>query len=201
MQIEQVVTIEGVDHVGDLAWLGEHARFADLHRLFGAGDRSFESTPKAAKATKPQLRRAPAVGSRPHAGPRPKSFSTVHPHGFARHGTLPARGQGCQSIPLSETLGRGAPDTSSHSTTPLNLGTERRPARTGRWSLLRPSMPMGKISAVMSSAGSSARATLQLARRLVEAVGEDAEELPEHLHRDLVLLAQDLEEVARGGWR
>ena len=35
----------------------------------------------------------------------------------------------------------------------------------------------------------------ELARRLVEPVGEDAEELPEHLDRDLVLLAQDLEEV------
>ena len=36
---------------------------------------------------------------------------------------------------------------------------------------------------------------VQLARRLVEPVGEDAEELPEHLDRELVLLAEDLEEV------
>ena len=36
---------------------------------------------------------------------------------------------------------------------------------------------------------------VQLAVGLVEPIGEDAEELPEHLHRDLVLLAQDLEEV------
>src|SRR5450432_1060780 len=35
----------------------------------------------------------------------------------------------------------------------------------------------------------------ELARGLVEAIGEDAEELPQHLDRDFVLLAEDLEEV------
>ena len=47
-----------------------------------------------------------------------------------------------------------------------------------------------------SSAVSSARATRSSLRRLIEPVGEDAEELPEHLDRELVLFAQDLEEVA-----
>ena len=48
----------------------------------------------------------------------------------------------------------------------------------------------------MSSAVSSARATRGSLDVAIEAVGEDAEELPEHLDRDLVLLAEDLEEVA-----
>ena len=36
---------------------------------------------------------------------------------------------------------------------------------------------------------------MELAARLIEAVGEDTEELPQHLDRDLVLLPKDLEEV------
>ena len=53
----------------------------------------------------------------------------------------------------------------------------------------------GKISPVMSSAASSSLGVVELGVRLVEAVGEDAEELPEHLDRELVLLPEDLEEV------
>ena len=85
-----------------------------------------------------------------------------------------------------------APRTRRHGRRPRALtATRLRRRRRHR----HPRRSRGRSRTVMSSAASSRFAFVELARRLVEPVGEDAEELPEHLHGDLVLLAEDLEEV------
>ncbi len=59
-----------------------------------------------------------------------------------------------------------------------------------------PVSPMsGKISELMSSAESSCFAWRSSLDVCVEAIGEDAEELPEHFDGELVLFAEDVEEI------